>query len=375
MKTLTSLLFLVFLSVTTLSYSQARKIQVSILFDTSNSMDGLIDQAKSRIWSIVNEVSSLTHNGVAPDLEFALYQYGNDGLEPSDNYIQQVLGLTSDMDMLSEKLFALRTNGGSEFCGAVIGRSLSDLSWSNNPNDLKMIYIAGNESFAQGPVDYKLECKKAADKGIFINTIYCGPYDQGVREFWKDGATCSGGDFFNIDSDKQVVHIDTPYDEKINAYNDSLNQTYYGIGSYGRDKKSAQYAQDANAEVQSVAVKAERSIVKSKGGKAYNNASWDLVDATEEGKDINEIPEADLPDEFKGLSEEEKTKKLEEVKSDRNRYQKEISSLAVERQKYIDDEMKKRNESEEIDDFGTSVNESIMKKAEKAGYEKIVIEE
>ena len=375
MKTTTSLLFLAFLSLSTLTFSQARKIQVSILFDTSNSMDGLIDQAKSRIWSIVNEVSSLTHNGAAPDLEFALYQYGNDGLEPSDNYIQQILGLTSDMDMLSEKLFALRTNGGSEFCGAVIGRSLSDLSWSANPNDLKMIYIAGNESFAQGPVDYKLECKKAADKGIFINTIYCGPYDQGVREFWKDGATCSGGDFFNIDSDKQVVHIDTPYDDKINAYNDSLNQTYYGIGSYGRDKKSAQYAQDANAETQSVAVKAERSIVKSKGGKAYNNASWDLIDATEEGKDINAIPEADLPDEFKGLSEEEKTAKLEEVKADRVRYQKEIASLAVERQKYIDEEMKKRNESEEIDDFGTSVNESIMKKAEKAGYEKIVIEE
>jgi len=32
-----------------------KKVQVAILFDTSNSMDGLIDQAKSRIWSIVNE--------------------------------------------------------------------------------------------------------------------------------------------------------------------------------------------------------------------------------------------------------------------------------------------------------------------------------
>ena len=36
-----------------------RKVQVAILFDTSNSMDGLIDQAKTRIWSIINELSLL----------------------------------------------------------------------------------------------------------------------------------------------------------------------------------------------------------------------------------------------------------------------------------------------------------------------------
>lgn len=347
-----------------------RKIQVAILFDTSNSMDGLIDQAKSRIWNIVNEVSSLRYNGTAPDIEFALYQYGNDGLEPSDHYIQQILNLTTDMDLLSEKLFGLRTNGGSEFCGAVIGRSLSDLNWSANANDLKMIYIAGNEPFNQGPIDYKSECKKAADKGIFINTIFCGNYDEGVRTFWKDGASCSNGDYFNIDSDRKVVHIDTPYDKDINSYNDSLNHTYYGIGSYGRMKKASQATQDENAELQSVAVKAERSIVKSKGGKAYNNASWDLIDATEEGKDIKEIPEEDLPDEFKGLSDEEKEKLLEKKKADRIRYQKTISDLAQKRQAYIDEEMKKRSNTEGVDDFGSSVNESIMKKAESAGYSK-----
>ncbi len=352
-----------------------RKIQVAILFDTSNSMDGLIDQAKSRIWNIVNEVSSLRYNGTAPDIEFALYQYGNDGLEPSDHYIQQILNLTTDMDLLSEKLFGLRTNGGSEFCGAVIGRSLSDLNWSANANDLKMIYIAGNEPFNQGPIDYKSECKKATDKGIFINTIFCGNYDEGVRTFWKDGASCSNGDYFNIDSDRKVVHIDTPYDKDINSYNDSLNHTYYGIGSYGRMKKASQATQDENAELQSVAVKAERSIVKSKGGKAYNNASWDLIDATEDGKDIKEIPEEDLPDEFKGLSDEEKEKLLEKKKADRIRYQKTISDLAQKRQAYIDEEMKKRSDTEGVDDFGSSVNESIMKKAEKVGYQKIVTEE
>ena len=359
-------------STTLIAQPSNRLVQVAILFDTSNSMDGLIDQAKSRIWNIVNEVSSLTYNGVAPDMEFALYHYGNDNLKPKENYIEQVLGLTSDLDLLSEKLFGLTTNGGSEFCGAVIGRSLDDLKWSNDPSDLKMIYIAGNEPFNQGPVDFKVVCKKAAEKGVYINTIYCGPYEQGVREFWKDGADCSEGDFFNIDSDKEVVHIKTPYDSAIDQYNDSLNQTYIGYGSIGSERKRAQIAQDSNAESQSMSVKAERAVFKSKGGRAYNNASWDLIDAVDNGKDIDDIEEEELPEEFQGKTKEEKEALIDEKKQDRKRYQEAISDLAKKRQAFIDEEMKKRAEQglDEEDDFGNAVNESIIDKAKEVGFDK-----
>lgn len=348
-----------------------RKVQVAILFDTSNSMDGLIDQAKSRIWNIVNEVSTLSYNGARPSIEIALYHYGNDNLSHSGNYIEQLLALTGDLDAVSQKLFGLRTKGGSEFCGAVIGRSLSDLNWSTNPSDLKMIYIAGNERFDQGPVSYKEECTRAASRGIFINTIYCGNYDQGVREFWKDGASCSNGDYFNIDSDKKIAHVKTPYDEQINQYNDSLNKTYYGYGAEGDRKKSMQVSEDRNAESTSMSVKAERSIAKSKGN-VYNNASWDIVDAVDkDGKDISKMPEEDLPAEFKGKTIEEKKAMLEEIRNDRSNYQVKITELAKNRQEFIDEELKKQAaEGGEVDDFGSSVNESIIKKAEKIGYTK-----
>jgi hypothetical protein len=69
-----------------------RKVQLVILFDTSNSMDGLIDQAKSRIWAIVNEASGLKYFGETPSLEIAMYDYGNDGLSASTNYIRQQTG-------------------------------------------------------------------------------------------------------------------------------------------------------------------------------------------------------------------------------------------------------------------------------------------
>lgn len=348
----------------------SRKVQLAILFDTSNSMDGLIDQAKTRIWSIVNEVSSLTYQGQTPKLEIAIYQYGNDGLEASQNYIQQVIDLTSDLDVISQRLFGLRTNGGSEFCGAVIGKSLSDLNWSTSPLDLKMIYIAGNESFAQGPIDYKKECKKAASKGVFINTIFCGNYNQGVKLFWEDGAKCSGGDYFNIDSDREIVQIDTPYDKEIMHYNDSLNGTYYGYGSKGRDKKAMQSTQDGNAMSESINVAAERAVVKSKS-KVYNNASWDLLDASEKDDfTISEIKEDELPEEFKNKSAAEKKVLLEKKKVERELYQKKIAQLATKRQDFINVERKKLAGKDAVDDFGTSVNQSIEERAVKIGFKK-----
>lgn len=347
-----------------------KKVQVAILFDTSNSMDNLIDQAKARIWSIVNEISELRYEGELPTMEFSLYEYGNDGLLEKDNYLRQVLDFTSDLDDLSQKMFALKTNGGNEYCGAVIQKALDDLDWSNSQTDLKMVYIAGNEEFNQGSVDYKKACAYARSKSVYINSIFCGDYDAGIRYHWLDGADCSGGDYFNIDANKELVHIPTPYDVEIQKYNDSLNSTYYGFGVEGLRKKESQMAEDNNAEVMAPSVATERSISKSKKG-VYRNASWDLVDAVDGGKDITEIEEEALPEEFKNKTDTEKVALIEEKKVEREKYQAKIGELAVERENFIAEEKKKRAElGEEVDDFGSSVNKSIETRAKSNGFVK-----
>lgn len=70
--------------------TEKTKIQVALLLDTSSSMDGLIDQAKSRLWNIVNTLTTLKYSGQTPDIEIALYEYGNDGLSKESNYIRQI---------------------------------------------------------------------------------------------------------------------------------------------------------------------------------------------------------------------------------------------------------------------------------------------
>ena len=141
------------------------KIQIALILDTSNSMDGLIDQAKAQLWKVVNELAMAKKYGKTPELEISLYEYGNDGLNAEEDFIRMVAKLTTDLDQISEDLFSLKTYGGEEYCGSVIKRAIDQLTWTKSNNDLKMIFIAGNEPFNQGEVDYEKSVywyKKAA---------------------------------------------------------------------------------------------------------------------------------------------------------------------------------------------------------------------
>lgn len=342
-------------------------IQVALLLDTSNSMDGLIEQAKSRLWNIVNTLTTLKYDGKTPKIEIALYEYGNDGLR-DENWVRKVTPLTQDLDLISEKLFALRTNGGTEYCGAVIQNATQQLDWNNNSESMKLIYIAGNEPFNQQGVNYKEAISGAKSKSIYINTIFCGDRREGIETFWQDGADLGGGKYFNIDSDQKVIFIETPYDIRISECNVKLNDTYIGYGSQGRMKKEAQVMQDANAASLSKANAVERSVTKSKKS-AYNAGSWDMVDKAESDEAfIENIKNEDLPTELKGKSKAEIKRIIDEKSAERSQIQKEISDLAVKRQQYIDDEMKKRGENKS-DDLGKAIEKSIQELAVKNGYQ------
>lgn len=343
------------------------KIQVALLLDTSNSMDGLIEQAKSRLWNIVNTLTTLKYSGETPNIEIALYEYGNDGLAERENYIRQIAPLTQDLDLISEKLFALRTNGGSEYCGAVISDAEKQLDWGNN-KAMKLVYIAGNEPFDQGGVNYKEAVSEARKSNIYINTIFCGNYEEGIRTNWKDGADKGNGKYFNIDSDQKVIFIPTPYDVRIQECNTKLNNTYIGYGSLGFEKKANQMRQDVNAQSISNANAVERVVSKTKKA-AYKNESWDLVDKVEEDEAFLEnAKDQELPKELKGKSLAEKKEFVDGKAKEREQIQKEIAALSIKRQAFIDEEMQKRGDNKE-DDLGAAIEKSILEIATMNGFE------
>ena len=64
-------------------------VDVAILLDTSNSMDGLINQAKSQLWTIVQQFSKAKKNGQTPLLRVSVFEYGNSGLPASEEWQKQ----------------------------------------------------------------------------------------------------------------------------------------------------------------------------------------------------------------------------------------------------------------------------------------------
>jgi hypothetical protein len=319
-----------------------QKIQVAILLDVSNSMDGLIDQAKAQLWTMVNTLGRVhCDNKANPKIEIALYEYGSPRNDERNGYIKQINNFITDLDSLSENLFALTTDGGDEFCGHVIFKSVQQLKWDPNPNSYKVVFIAGNESFRQGNVSFTKACTEAKSKGVIVNTIYCGDRQQGIREYWNLVGECGNGSFSNINQDHKIEDIATPYDDEIFKLNEKLNGTYITYGARGGEYYSKQQKMDeANAGMSKKAA-IKRAEVKS-NSKTYNNATWDLVDrAGDSEAEIEKIDKKTLPDSLQNKTTGQLKVIVSEKKKERAAIQTKIILLNQQRQKFINDQKTK----------------------------------
>ena len=328
-------------------------VQIAILLDTSGSMEGLIEQAKSQLWRIVNEFAKAKQGDVSPEVQVALYEYGKSSLSASSGWIRQIQPLTTDLDKISEELFALRTHGGDEYCGWVIRDAVNGLAWNSASDVYKAIFIAGNEPFTQGPVAYTESCKSAITKGIIVNTIHCGDETTGANTKWKDGALLADGNYLVIDQNRAVVSIEAPQDKEIATLGVALNKTYLAYGFAGRAGEARQKSQDANvlslAPASGAAV--QRSVAKASSN--YRNASWDLVDAAKDSSfEVDKLKAEELPPEMQKMNAEERKAYVEKNAKERSELQTKINQLNREREQYVARKMK------EV--AGTNTLDSVM---------------
>ena len=311
------------------------RIQVAVLLDVSGSMDGLIEQAKNQLWSMVETLGKASCQGIRPKIEIALYEYGRPSTGAQNNFIKQIRPFTTDLDELSAELFKLHTDGGDEYCGAVMVQSLNELAWDPNPNLYKVIFIAGNESFRQGLIPYTEACKIAKQKGVILNTIYCGDYQAGITEFWNLNGECGSGTYSNINQNEKQEDIRTPQDSIIYALNSKLNSSYITYNNLGSSKVALQKSMDVANESAGFAVGVKRAGVKANSS-AYKNTGWDLVDAyNEDSTVLTKLDKKYLPAEVKDKSTPEIKQYVVGKNKERGDIQKQINTLMDEREKYI----------------------------------------
>lgn len=342
-----------------------KKVQVAVLLDVSNSMDGLIDQAKAQLWNMVSVLGKATCNDVAPTVEIALYEYGRPTNDARSGYVKQINYFTRDLDEVSRNLFKLTTNGGDEYCGHVMYTSLTSLEWDANPDNYKVIFIAGNEDFLQGDIPFTKACTEAKKKGVTINTIYCGDRMQGIKEHWNLGSECGTGSYTNINQNAQVIDIPTPYDTILFQLNIQLNGTYIGYGQSGRASASKQAEVDQLNYSNNKAAAAQRVAVKSKK-QLYNNSSWDLVDASDaDASVVDKVDLKTLPDNLKDKSRSEVKQIVATKSKERTTIQKQISEVSVKREAYIKAEKARQSANKNEQTLETEIEKILRQQAKK----------
>ena len=343
-----------------------QKIQVAILLDVSGSMDGLIEQAKAQLWNMVSTMGrAKCDGGLAPKIEIALYEYGRTTNDAKAGYVKQISPFTSDLDKLSQELFKLTTNGGDEYCGQVIYTSLQELQWDASAENYKVIFIAGNEDFLQGNLLYTKACNEAKQKGVIVNTIYCGDRAQGIREHWNLNSECGNGSFTVINQNQKIDDIPTPYDSTIFVLNKELNGTYVAYGYTGAQFFEMQSNVDKLNYTASKGAALKRAAVKSNAG-VYKNSSWDMVDAAkDDAKFVEKLDKKTLPDSLKNKSTEELKKIVEEKSKARSNIQKEIITANTQREAYIAAEKAKNATKNNIATLETEVEKIIKEQAKR----------
>lgn len=318
-----------------------KDVDLVVCLDVSGSMNGLIDSAKIRLWSIVNELAKMKPT---PNLRVSLYSYGHSTYSASSGWVRKELDLTTDLDEVYSKLNALTINGGEEYVARVTRAALVEQKWTASKNSLKLIFTCGNEPADQDKsVHLHDVANLAKELGVIVNTIYCGAARSSEADGWAAFAAKCGGKYATIDQNRvrAIPHVESPYDKEIFSRNEKLNTTYVAFGGAGKKGAENQAKQDQNAAANAPAAGLERASAKA--GAAYRNEGWDLVDKLKQDPkfDLTKLKDEELCDEMKKLKPEDRLAYVQKKGEEREKLKKEIGELSTKRQKHVEEELKK----------------------------------
>jgi hypothetical protein len=346
-------------------------IDLVICLDVSNSMDGLIDSAKLKLWDIVNELARVKPT---PNLRVGLYSYGHTSYPREKGWVRKDLDLTTDLDEVYAKLTALTTRGGEEYVARVTQAALTEQKWADGEGALKLIFVCGNEPVDQDKQVHLTDVAAQARKqGVLVNTIYCGPANHPETPGWREFATKAGGSYANIDQDRAkrdlTANIKTPFDGELLKLGEKLNDTYVAYGKSGRDGAEKQAAQDRAAGAAAPAAAVARAATKATP--LYRNSTWDLVDRLKEDPkfDVTKLKDEELCEEMRKLKPEERAAYLKKKAEERAAVQKQIHELSARRAKFVEEERKKQPKTEGEKALDEALKGIIREQAKAKGFE------
>lgn len=343
---------------------KTRPVDLALCLDISGSMEGLINQARQNLWAVVNELATLKPT---PTLRVALLTFGCSAHDAEKGWVKVETDFTTDLDLVSQKLFALTTNGGEEYVARVVQTALRELQWSADKQALQLLFVAGNEAATQDPQVPTADAAKAAiARGIVVNTIYCGNPTDELAPAWREVAKLADGQFAAIQQDDAVVIV-TPFDQQLGELSVAMNPTYVLYGQQRLVWAENQSAQDSNAVSLNLAAAAQRCQTKASG--LYHNPQWDLVDAVKDPKfDLAAVKKEDLPEALRTLSLDALKAHIEVNAKKRGELKAKVDELGQQRDAFVQQELAKLGK-DGGQRFEQAVLESVRQQAKARGFE------
>jgi FtsZ-binding cell division protein ZapB len=350
---------------------QAAQPQIEVVFvlDTTGSMSGLLEGAKRKIFSIASRIAQ---GRPTPKLKVGLVAYRDVG----DEYVTKRFDLTDDLDTVFAHLRKFQAGGGGdtpEHVGRGLGEAVSLMSWSQDREVMKVIFLVGDAPPAERNDDwgFKHWSKRARDKHIVVNTVRCGQ-DGETETSWRYVAKLTDGTFDTIDQSGGMVAVATPYDEKLARVNAELARKTLYTGraevqaeNRARASRMAELAPEAAAERISYMKKSRGASSGGAPAAAVSSAPAAVggaVDLVERPETLASVRDEELPAELQGLKKEEQQAKVAQLAAERKALEAEAAKLAAER-----DAWQAKNVAEKEDSFDANVMKGVKKQAARFG--------
>lgn len=334
---------------------EAQLVELVFVIDTTGSMGGLLEGAKAKIWSIVNNIMQ------KPDRQNVRVKVGLVAFrDRGDAYVTKLTQLTDNLDQVYSELTALRAEGGGdtpEDVRTAMHQAVSKMAWSKaSASTSQIIFLVGDapphNDYADVP-SVESSVKLARGKGILVNAIQCGALVDTTAP-WRQVAQLGGGEYFSIAQNGGVDLVATPQDAELAVLGEKIGATYlaYGRADERKVKMSQQLMlEEKVAAAAPPAARAERAVNKAINTRAYDES--DLLQKLESGQtSLSRLKDEELPDGLLQLKPEERQRKVDEAMQQRHALKKRIVELSKQRDQFLSDERLKKKSAKNEDQLG-----------------------
>ena len=343
-------------------------IDIVFVIDISGSTGGILSSVRGKFWEIQNELARLEP---VPNYRIGIVCMGRPSFKKENNYVKVVSDLTNDIDAAAYPFFQIKdvTAPGNFFMGHALDVAINELSWSDDPNAIKLLFVAGNGKPSDGP-GYIKPIRAAEEKGITVHSLYFMTYSNRKEQVeWEAMASGKDGTFNIIGLKEPAIVLEKSYDGRmLREANHMINTTYEYYGANGLERYEMQADLDEDAELQGETQVEARSFFKATKLYQGRNASWDLIDLQATGGDILKQNRKFMEPQVTELSDRDFEMHIAEIGYERKEYISIIKMLSTQREQFLREKREKLKNYRFGKTFFGVVNRTIVQTAEKHGY-------